>query len=375
MAKRDAAYRGCLLGVAVGDAMGCAVDRKSWDEIARDYGPNGLMGYDLVNGYADVSSYTQLTAYCANGLLAGLTRGQMRGRMAPFVRYAEVAIREWGQVQHTRRTPDQRFCWISQVPQLRMRRCMDTRMLDTLSRDRSGTPEEPINHHDTPGILTAAVPVGLFFDPVRMDPNEIGRLGAEIVALTHGDPLSFLSGAVIAYAVAGIVQDPDTALKDQFLQASDAVAAQFGREYSQAMQLRDMIHRAAAMAESNQPHRTVLEMMHCDSCASVLAGAVYAALRSPEDFDTAMIIAVNHSGRSAAVAALTGAFLGAMQGDDALPDFYLECLEPVSVLRELANDLCQGCPMGGRRAMFDDTWDQKYVQGQRVSSHGWYTDV
>ena len=217
MAKRDAAYRGCLLGLAVGDAMGCAVDRKSWDEIVRDYGPNGLLGYDLVNGYADVSSYTQLTAYCANGLLAGLTRGQMRGRMAPFVRYAEVAIREWGQVQHTRRTPDQRFCWISQVPQLRMRRCMDTRMLDTLSRDRSGTPEEPINHHDTPGILTAAVPVGLFFDPVRMDPNEIGRLGAEIVALTHGEPLSFLSGAVIAYAVAGIVQDPDTALKDQFL--------------------------------------------------------------------------------------------------------------------------------------------------------------
>lgn len=375
MAKRESAYRGCLLGLAVGDAMGCAVDRKNWEEIARDYGPNGLLGYDLVNGYADVSSYTQLSAFCANGLIAGITRGQMRGRMAPFVRYGELAIKEWSQIQHTRRTPEHSFCWLSQVPQLRLRRCMDTRMLDTISRGRSGTPEEPVNHFDSPGSLTCAVSAGLFFDPSRMEPNEVGRLGAEMVALTHGDPSAFLSGAVVAYAIAGIVQDPDTPLKAQFLQAADVVAAQFGREYEQAVQLRDMIHRAAAMAQTSHPHREAMENMDCDNCAAILAGAVYASLCAPEDFDAAMIIAVNHSGRSAAVAALAGAFLGAMLGDDALPDFYLECLEPAAVLRELADDLSKGCPAGGKKALFDDTWDQKYVQGQRVSSHGWYTDV
>ncbi len=375
MAKGNDAYRGCLLGLAVGDAMGCAVDRKNLDEILQDYGPNGLLGYDLVNGYADVSSYTQLAAYCSCGLLAGLTRGQLRGRMAPFVRYAEVAIQEWSQIQHTRRTPDPRFCWISQVVQLRLRRCMDTRMLDTLSRGRLGTPEEPVNTFDTAGSLTAALSVGLFFDPVRMDPNEIGRLGAEIVALTHGDPMAFLSGAVIAYAMAGIIQDPDTPLKDQFMQATDAVAAQFGRQYPQASQLWELLHRCASLAESTQSHRTVMTQLGCDSCATILAGAVFACLRAPADFDTAMIISVNHSGRSAAVAALTGAFLGAMMGSSALPDFYLECLECAAPLRELADDLYQGCPLGGRRSLFDDTWNQKYVHGERVSNQGWITDV
>ena len=44
------AYRGCLLGMAVGDAMGYTVDSRSWQEIQEDYGPNGLLGYDLCNG-------------------------------------------------------------------------------------------------------------------------------------------------------------------------------------------------------------------------------------------------------------------------------------------------------------------------------------
>ena len=55
MAELQSAHRGCLLGLAVGDAMGYAVDSKTWAEIQEDYGPNGLLGYDLVNGYADIT--------------------------------------------------------------------------------------------------------------------------------------------------------------------------------------------------------------------------------------------------------------------------------------------------------------------------------
>ena len=55
MENRESAYRGCFLGLAIGDAMGYTVDRKNWEEIKNDYGPNGLLGYDLTNGFADVS--------------------------------------------------------------------------------------------------------------------------------------------------------------------------------------------------------------------------------------------------------------------------------------------------------------------------------
>ena len=90
--------RGLLLGLAVGDAMGCTVDRRSWAQIQEDYGPGGLQGYDLVNGYAEISSYTQLAAFACNGLLLAMTRGQMRGKMAPLVNYIGLSSREWADV-------------------------------------------------------------------------------------------------------------------------------------------------------------------------------------------------------------------------------------------------------------------------------------
>ena len=131
---RRSAYRGCLLGLAVGDAMGYTVDSRSWREIQEDYGPNGLLGYDLVNGYADVTSYTQLAAFTCNGLLLGLTRGQMQGKMAPFVRYIGLSHREWAASQRLWGRPDKTFCWLIHQKEMCRRHCMDTWMLDTLSR-------------------------------------------------------------------------------------------------------------------------------------------------------------------------------------------------------------------------------------------------
>ena len=372
MDNRESALRGCLLGLAVGDAMGYTVDSRSWEEITRDYGPEGLKGYDLVNGYADVSSHTQLAAYTACGLLVGLTRGQMLGRMAPYVRYLDLSLREWSQGQHARRAPEKSMLWISLPEELRRRRCLDTRLLDVLGRKKLGTMSEPTNHCDSPSSLAAAVSAGIFYAPGRMEPHEVGILGAEAVALTHGDPMTFLSGAVTAYALAGITQDRETPLREHFIQAADIVAAQFGREWPQAESLKLLLHKAVTLVSNTVlPPREALAHLECATAAQVLAGAMYVSLACQQDFDAAMILAVNHGGRSAAVGALTGAFLGAWLGVEQIPEFYLESLEPAALLAELAQDLAQGCPVGRDSRFFDDTWDQKYIQGRPVDQSGW----
>ena len=110
MARKRSAYRGALLGMAVGDAMGYSVDSRSWQEIQEDYGPNGLLGYDLVNGYADVTSYTQLAAFTCNGLLLGLTRGRVTGKMAPFVNYIRLSSQEWAASQRPWGRPEKTYC-------------------------------------------------------------------------------------------------------------------------------------------------------------------------------------------------------------------------------------------------------------------------
>ena len=104
----------------------------------------------------------------------------------------------------------------------------------------------------------------------------------------------------------------------------------------------------------------VMEALNCYSAMDCLAGSIYAALANEDDFDTAMITAVNHSGYSSAVASVTGAILGAKMGDAQLPDFYLESLEVVKPLRQLADDMVSFTPTKG---LFDDDWDLKYVQG------------
>ena len=167
-----------------------------------------------------------------------------------------------------------------------------------------------------------------------------------------------------AYAVAGIVQEPEASLETQFAQAAQAVLGQFGRDFPQAKQVHDMIIQAiGAYHEPELLPVQAMEMLVCSTAAQVLAGAVYACLAGREDFDSAMIIAVNHSGKSAAVGALTGALMGAHLGERALPEFYLESLPCADVLRELAADLDNCGPKGWRSRLFDHDWDRKYTQG------------
>ena len=366
MAVQRSAYRGCLLGLAVGDAMGYTVDNRSWQEIREDYGPNGLLGYDLVNGYADVTSYTQLAAFACNGLLLGMTRGQMLGKMAPLIKYVELATREWRASQRPFDRPGNAYCWLTRKPELCRRHCMDTRMLDTLSRQRVGTLETPINGSAGAAGITTAIGVGLYFDKERLNQPEIDRLGAESVALTHGSPTAFLAGAVLAHVMSRLVSEKQLPLKQLFLQAVDAMKEQFGHQYSQAYDIATLVRHAITYAESPALNQVeVMEKLGCDTAAQVLAGAVYACLVSRGDFDAGLIAAVNHSGRSAAVGAITGAILGARLGEEALPEFYIECLEPAETLRELADDLHSGCPMEAGNKLFDLDWDYKYLHGGR----------
>ncbi len=372
MRSKLSILEGCLFALAVGDAMGYTIDRKTFEEICQDYGPNGLLGYDLANGSAQVSSHTQIAAFVSNGLLIGMTRGQFYANTPAYMRYICLGLREWAETQRYKRDPEKRLCWVSKVPALRHHSCLDARLLDTLRREKLGAPDAPCNRFSSPSSLTAAIPIGLFFHPDRMAVSDLGKLGAEAVALTNGDPMTFLSGAVLAYLIAGIIHDEQTPLKEQFSHAADAVAAQFGRQFPQAAQLQALLYKAIALSEkSGQTTFAVMAQLGLDTAAEVLAGAVYACLASEGDFDTAMIIAVNHSGRSSAVGALTGAILGTAFGKEALPEFYLECLEPAAALQELAKDLEQGFHTGRATRLFDDDWERKYTHGELVSKEGW----
>ena len=368
MVKRLTSFKGCLLGLAVGDAMGRPVDEWSLEEIRGAYGPEGLRGFDCLNGYATVTAHTQLAAYSANGLLLGLTRGQMRGEMAPYVRYVCVAEMEWARQQsYAIRSDRPFFCWIGRENVMHERRRRDTLMVDTLLQNRFGTMEEPRNKRTGCASLTAAVPVGLFYEPGRIDRAELMRLGAETVALTHGDPTTFLTGAAVSYLISRTAVDGEHELTDLIRETGDAMHECFSRAYPQATaNVCSAMQTALSLSISSEVSEAdAMEQMDCDDAVKVFGGALYACLMHPDDIESAMITAVNHSRRSSAVAALTGAILGGVLGEKPLREFFLPDLEPIPCLQVLATDLYQGCSMIRGSGLFDFEWDEKYVNYRR----------
>ncbi len=357
MADKRSHSRGCLLGLAVGDAMGSPVDQKSLSEICDDYGPNGLLGYDLANGSAEVSSYTQIAAFVCNGLLLSVSRGR-----TDHIPCITLSLREWARNQQFYRDPEKSYCWVAKPKSLRAHNNRDARMLDTLRAQTLGTISCPINRSTAPGALTAAAAVGIFCDCSKMSLSQIAALGARTVALTHGDPEAFLCGALVSYIIAQLSQDPQSDLRSVISNALDAMHALFAEKFSYATEtVRLRIAQALALADDSAADtHSAMERLSGKSCPCILAGAVYACLTSDNDFDAALITAVNHSGVSAAVGALTGAIMGTRLGAEALPDFYLDSLACLQELATLADDIALGNLTTG---LFDDDWDHKYMQG------------
>lgn len=336
MERRLSAYIGCLLGLAAGDGLG--------------HGP------EPVNGYLPTSAYTQLTAYSCCGLLVGMTRGQLSGTMAPPVRYVAMALREWAQLQLWRR-PEPVRCWISRSPRLDYRRCPEPELLDVLAAGELGTMEDHASAFCGPGALMAGVAVGLFYDPDRLPRRELQRLGAEAAALTHGDPMAFLSAAAAAHLISRILWDGVEDLEKLSRETGAMLKRRFGREYHQAARIGAGLKNARTLAKSKDiPRQEALERLGRERADQVLAGAVYCCLTGTGDPAADIRSAAEWS---AAGAALTGALLGAVHGQERLT--WQEELECESVLRELAEDLFRGCPMTQNGRVFDIEWEAKYV--------------
>ena len=77
-------FSGCLLGGAVGDALGAPVEFLSIDEIRDKYGPAGIADYDLAYGSRGaITDDTQMTLFTAEGVLRADVRWHRKGISHP----------------------------------------------------------------------------------------------------------------------------------------------------------------------------------------------------------------------------------------------------------------------------------------------------
>jgi ADP-ribosylglycohydrolase len=207
-----------------------------------------------------------------------------------------------------------------------------------------------------------AAPVGLYFSNKQSyTQKQIDRIGAEVAAITHGHELGYLPAAALVHIISLLVYNDDIPL---LAAVKDAMAA-IGEQFANATHLDELLalmQKAIDLASSQQPDIDAIRELGAGWVAEeTLAIAIYCAIKYANDFDKALIAAVNHDGDSDSTGAVTGNILGAYLGLDAIPAKYIHHLELKSVILEIADDLYHDCQMTEYGTYHDEIWARKYI--------------
>lgn len=368
--------RGCLIGGAIGDALGYSVEFLREDEIFELYGEDGITEYKLENGKAIISDDTQMTLFTANGLLVGDTRGCMRGIMAePYV-YVAGAYHDWYLTQtstfervnrHERHTREGGRSWLLDVPEMYARRAPGGTCLSALALDFDHERDyiaDPLNKSKGCGGIMRVAPLALQYIPGVSffgDMKELQMEGARIAAITHGHPLGYMPASVLTHIIGLCVGERETmTLKEIVEEARDTATQAFDGDQNLTELVR-IINLAMELAENDAPDLENIHRLGEGWVAEETLGiALYCALKYEKDFSRAVIASVNHNGDSDSTGAVTGNILGALTGYEAIEEKWKNNLELHDVILEMADDLCHGSQMSEYRSYTDKVWMRKY---------------
>ncbi|EHP42635.1 hypothetical protein OR16_13319 [Cupriavidus basilensis OR16] len=331
-------FRGCLLGGAVGDALGAPVEFLSLAEIRERFGTDGITGYaPAYGGVGTITDDTQMTLFTAEGLLRAWVGGAGRGDgSVPGVvsrAYLRWLLTQGIQPAFHRDVLSDKPGWLYQQAALHSRRAPGHTCLSALEAMlRLGEPAR--NDSKGCGGVMRVAPAGLFAwrRAGRGWPQDAFDLGMELAALTHGHPSGSLTGGVLAVLIGALAGG--AALPDALSSAKACLSAWPHHEET----LLAILH-AQALADSGVAFDDAIARLGEGWVAEeALAISVYCALVA-RDFRHGVVLAVNHDGDSDSTGAITGNLLGALLGVEAIPPEWLAPLELRDVIAELADDL------------------------------------
>ncbi len=380
--------RGSMIGGAVGDALGYAVEFWQEEQIFKIYGSKGITEYerDKAVGKALISDDTQMTLFTANGILVGQTRTAIRGIGASPADYVAMAYQDWLKTQqftmdrinsYDRCTREGGFSWLLDVPELYSRRAPGNSCLSALFAQARGsvygTLENPCNDSKGCGGIMRVAPLALAYrvgENYFADIGELDKTGAKLSAITHGHSLGYMPAAAVTHIISRILTSyPEMSLKEIVWEARDKMKELFKGDVH-LNELIQMIDRAVQLSEND---RDDLDNIHALGegwvAEETLGIALYCALKYQNDFSKGIIVSVNHNGDSDSTGAVTGNILGAIAGYKGIDKKWKEHLELADVILEMADDLCHGCQMSEYSCYRDEAWMSKYIHMHRYAAN------
>ena len=302
------ALSGCLLGQALGDALGFVVEAKP-PAVAREYVEQCLLagraGEQSHSGFP-FGQYTDDTQL-ARVLVLSFAEA---GRWSPDG-FARRLAALFGEARDVGAGPGTRSAAM--------------RLLGGAHWSRSGTPSPYAGN----GSAMRAAPLGLLFG---RDTRAMVEATIEQSLLTHGDPRCTAGALAVAAAVWLAAHRRPIAI-ERFVDGVAAFAAIADPSVAEAVRgLRQWAHlppvEAAAYLHARRPDPDLVgEWQGIPALVTPsVVWSLYAFLRAPEDYWTAVCSAITVGGDTDTMAAIAGAISGARLGPGALPPALLDRL-------------------------------------------------
>ncbi|MGX1134402.1 ADP-ribosylglycohydrolase [Streptomyces glaucescens] len=343
-----ARVRGCLLGGALGDALGYPVEFSSLDAIRAAHGPRGVTSLvpDGTGVTGRISDDTQMTLFTVEGILAAHRREREKGIGGAAHQLLREAYDRW-LVTQQQPGPDPRVAAhagfdrpLIAEPWLYARRAPGNACLSGLQQPYTadtGTPlgvPGPVNPGSKGcGTVMRSAPFGLTGAPA----DRAFDLAARCARLTHGHPTGAYAAGALAAIVAHLIAGES--LEGAVLRALRQLAGHPGHEETTAA-----LEHALALAAEGAPSAEKVEKLGAGWVAEeALAIGVYCALAEPRRVPEALLLSVNHSGDSDSTGSVCGNLLGARHGDVGLPHSWLRRVEGRDRIAALADDLAAEC--------------------------------
>lgn len=319
MARSKDKFLGCLLGGAIGDALGWPVEYKSKGEIYAIHGMNGVRQLEISGtGKAHISDDTQMTLFTAEGILFSDSKDKV-------IDNVYIAYLRWLRTQGFN-IPVVEEGWLINDKRLYNRRNPGDISVISLNSGEIGSLENSINTSKGCGGTVRVSPIGMLCPP-----EDAFKYGSMTSAITHGHPTAHISSGTYSMIIS-LLQDG--------LDLSSAIdtVINYLKSIEGSNETRAAIELAKRLYDLDYPPNDAFMLLGAGwNSEEALGIALYSSLVSGGDFKKALFTAVNHDGNSDGTGAITGSILGTLLGATKIPDewgYRIEIRDLINVFAE-----------------------------------------
>lgn len=307
---------GCLLGGALGDALGYPVEFEKVSQMSQDH------DFDKIVDKLIVSDDTQMTLFTANALLLD---GNLRiNTWNCYQDWLETQFKQ-GKSELSHRP----ISWLMEYPEMYASREPGRTCLMTLMRGIPGDLNEPINQSKGCGALMRVAPLAF------IDREDLYLVAIENSALTHGHQMSHIASAALV-SLLRYISEGETLCDSVSLMRQD-----IKRIFMDSLEVKvfdDLLQQAIFASEKDFDDMEIISRLGEGWVAEeTLAIALYCSLKYSNDLKKALRVAVFHDGDSDSTGSVTGQILGTLLGAKKLPQEEikrLDLLEPLMKMIE-----------------------------------------